>query len=145
MQKSAQYSSPSNQTRFGPPGPLWGPLGQPGENDQASVHLGAKGFQIMKIGPGVSKVCPWQIWSHWTFILGPRGLRVPYFYTFLNVVPISFKKSFLWIQWKFFCKIDENLNFDLFWSYPGSKRLKTNTPPGPIFYTFLSHSKSVGQ
>ena len=44
-----------SQTIFGHPGPLCDPMGPLQENNQAGVHLGPKGFQILKIGPAVSQ------------------------------------------------------------------------------------------
>ena len=32
------------------------------------------------------------------------------------------KRSFIWLQWKFFAKLMKTLNFDIFWSFWGPKR-----------------------
>ena len=84
------------------PRALFRPQGTSRENDQASAHLGSKGFHmafafsIIKMGPVVSKICRTQIWSH-NSQLEPQGPRRPIFYTLLTVVPMScyYKKKFI--------------------------------------------------
>ena len=68
------------------------------------VHLGPYGFQIIKIGPVVSTICPGKFGP---FILDPR-------IQLLKLVPVSLKKVSCKSSGNSLCKIDKHLNFDLF-------------------------------
>ena len=37
------------------------------------------------------------------------------------------KRSFIWLKWKFFAKLMKTLNFDIFWSFWGAKKICKHT------------------
>ena len=68
---------------------------------QTSIH------QYIHVLDPRQNLGPRPFWSHWVFyILGTttKGPQGPIFYTVKSkkVVPMTLKKSFLWIQWKYF-------------------------------------------
>ena len=58
------------------------------------------GFRIMKTGPVVFKICPWQICSRWAIYLGPKGPPRGHIPHILKSSSLNLITTFLYIKWK---------------------------------------------
>ena len=87
-------------------------MGPQVENNQASAHLGSKGFHMAFESWTSAQQSPRYVPDKFgpirPFILhGPKGSLGPILYIFLNVVPMSLKKVFCESSGNTFCKIAE--------------------------------------
>ena len=93
------------------------------------------GFRIMEVDPVISKTCTRKMVLFVLLSCASEFSGEAILYTLPNVVPMSLQNNCHVNLLQSVCKIDHNLNFDLFWPEWASNRDLQYGPLEPILHT----------